>query len=192
VKPLQSIAMGLVIVALGARVNGYDLLADPIGWILVVRGVRGLPGTVPWLDNVLLLGWLALAVSVPLWFPGVVDTLSDTDDSLLWAVNLPQVTFAAATCAALARTASDAADRSAGSWLRTTATLTVVAGLLPVLVYVVDPDLLVPMLLLAVVALVMMIVLLFRYASRPWAHPGGNATGAAPPGGGTAPVVRGT
>ena len=39
-KPLQPVAMGLVIVLLGATVNGCDLLADPVGWLLVlVAGV---------------------------------------------------------------------------------------------------------------------------------------------------------
>ena len=170
-KPLQSIAMGLVIVALGAKVGGYDLLADPVGWLLVLRGTRRLPRAVQWADGLVLLAWLALAVSVPLWFPSVVETLSDTDDSLLWAVNLPQVAFAAATCTALARTASDAGERSAASWLKTAGTLTLAAGVLPIFVYVADPDLLVPMLLIALVAIVMVIVLLFRYSPRAWALP---------------------
>ena len=38
--PLQSIAMGLVIVVLVARLDsGHDALADPVGWLLVVWGV---------------------------------------------------------------------------------------------------------------------------------------------------------
>ena len=32
--PLPSIAMGLVIIALTARMRGYDVLADPAGWVL--------------------------------------------------------------------------------------------------------------------------------------------------------------
>ena len=43
VKPLQAVAMGLVIVLLGATVSGYDLLADPVGWLLVLVGLATLP-----------------------------------------------------------------------------------------------------------------------------------------------------
>ena len=39
-KPLQSVAMGLVIVVLVARYGEYDALADPLGWLLVLWGVR--------------------------------------------------------------------------------------------------------------------------------------------------------
>ena len=42
-RPLQSIAMGLVIIALRAEFGGYDALADPLGWLLVLLGVRTLP-----------------------------------------------------------------------------------------------------------------------------------------------------
>lgn len=163
--------MGLVIVAVQARNHGYDLLADPLGWILVLYGLRQLPRSLPWWDSVTFLGRLALVVSVVVWFPTVVDTLSDTDDSLLWAANLPQVAFATTLCLSLARAATEAADRQAASWLKTAATLSVAAGLFPIVVYSVEPDLLVPLLLLAAVSLVMVIVLLFRYHARPWALP---------------------
>jgi hypothetical protein len=171
VKPLQSVAMGLVIVALGAKVDGYDLLPDPLGWVLVVRGVTQLPRPLPWRDTLVLLAGLALVVSVPLWFPAVVDTLADTDDSLVWAANLPQVGFTATICAALARPATDAGDTRAASWLKTASTLAIAAGALPIVVYAVEPELLIPLLLLALLTIVLVIVLLFRYAARSWALP---------------------
>lgn len=170
-KPLQAVAMGLVIVALSARINGYDVLADPLGWLLVVRGVTQLPRSLPWWDTTSLLAGLALLVSVPLWLPGVVDALADTDDSLTWAVNLPQIAFVATLCAALARVAGEAGDRRSASWLKTGSTLTIAAGVLPIIVYTVEPSLLLPLLLLATVALVLVIVLLFRYHARPWVLP---------------------
>ena len=37
-RPLQSIAMGLVIVALHAEFGGFDALPDPLGWVLVLLG----------------------------------------------------------------------------------------------------------------------------------------------------------
>jgi len=163
--------MGLVIIALSARINGYDALADPLGWLLVLRGTTLLPRSLPWWDTTNSLAGLALLVSVPLWFPGVVDTLADTDDSLTWAVNLPQIAFVAVLCAALARAATGVGDRRSASWLRTGSTLTAAAGVLPVLVYTVEPSLEDPLLLLAAVALLLVIVLLFRYHARPWALP---------------------
>jgi hypothetical protein len=68
--------------------------------------------------------------------------------------------------------ATDAVDRRAAGWLRTGCALAVVAGVLPVVVSTTAPGLLVMELLLALLALVLVIVLLFRYASRPWAVPG--------------------
>ena len=51
-KPLQSIAMGLVIIALKAWVNGeYDVLPDPIGWLLVLQGLAALPGIADYLAS---------------------------------------------------------------------------------------------------------------------------------------------
>ena len=184
-KPLQAVAMGLVIVAVSARLGGYDVLADPLGWLLVVRGMTQLPRSLPWWDTTTVLAGLALLASVPLWFAGVVDALADTDDSLTWAVNLPQIAFVATLGAALARTAGDAGDRRSASWLKTGSTLTIAAGVLPIVVYTVEPALLVPLLLLATVALVMVIVLLFRYAGRSWAAPELDQT--ASPSGGVEP-----
>jgi hypothetical protein len=174
--------MGLVIVALSARADGYDLVADPLGWLLVLRGMTQLPRSTPWWDTTTFLAGLALLVSVPLWFPGVVDALADTDDSLTWAANLPQIAFVAALCAALARAATEAGDRSSASWLKTGSTLTVAAGVLPIVVYTVEPSLLLPLLLLATVALVLVIVLLFRYNARPWALPEVDQTATDPEG----------
>ena len=168
-KPLQSIAMGLVIVALSARVRGYDLLADPLGWLLVLAGVARLPDAVARRSSLRGLGVLAAVVSVPLWFPGVVDALADTDDSLVWAANLPQVAFVALLCHTLAATAAAATDTGAARWLAIARTLAIVAGVLPVVVDTVATGWLGPMLLLALVALVFAIGLLFSYAGRPWA-----------------------
>ncbi len=53
--------MGLVIVLLTASVRGYDLLADPIGWLLVLVGLPTLP--VPQRGALQGLATLSLAVS---------------------------------------------------------------------------------------------------------------------------------
>lgn len=169
-KPLQSVAMGLVIVALAARVNGFDLLPDPAGWLLVLYGVRRLPA-LPWAGTVRFLCVLALVVSVALWFPAVTDALADTDASLEWAASLPQITAVGTLCAALARVAEDAADRGARAWLRTACTLVVLTGVVPVVALAAEPGAIGLMLALGLVTIVVVIVLLFRYAGRPWAAP---------------------
>ena len=170
-RPLQSIAMGLVIVALRAPLVGdYDALPDPLGWVLVIYGVRGLPADLPNKDTVVTLAWLAALVSVPLWFPGVGEAAFATHPSLGWALTLPQLGFAAVLCHSLAARAGAAEDLKAASWLRLAMTGFVVAALLPVIVFgagfgslELTADVGAALILLA------LIWLLFSYSARPWA-----------------------
>jgi hypothetical protein len=170
-RPLQSIAMGLVIVALRAPLIGeYDALPDPLGWGLVILGVRGLPALLPRRDTVVTLAWLAAVVSVPLWFPGVSDAAFATHASLGWALTLPQLGFAAALCHSLATSAVAAEDHKPASWLRLAMAGFVVAAVLPVIVFgagigslelTADVG--------AALVLLTLICLLFSYSARPWA-----------------------
>jgi len=57
--------MGLVVVILTASVNGYDLIADPVGWVLVLVGLSSLG--VPQHGTLQTLATLSLVVSLPLW-----------------------------------------------------------------------------------------------------------------------------
>lgn len=166
-KPLPWIAMGLVIVALSAQVDGYDLLADPVGWALVLYGVTR-HDRFPWPNAVVQLTVLAIVVSCFLWFPGAADALADHDLALVWAASLPELALMATLCAGFARVAGEAADRRARRWLRTAAAVAVVTALapLPVLAAERDIDDVLP---LGLVAVVLVIVLLVRYSSRPWA-----------------------
>ena len=170
-KPLQSIAMGLVIVLLTAPLaGGYDALPDPAGWILVLLGVRGLPGDLPRRGAVFTLAWLAAAVSVALWFPGITDAAYSTHPSLGWAVNLPQLGFAALLCHSLATCAVAAEDRKAGSWLRMAMAGFVAAAVLPVVVFGAGvASLEITMYVGAALILIALIWLLFAYSARPWA-----------------------
>ncbi|HEU5036138.1 MAG TPA: hypothetical protein VFT70_03980 [Nocardioides sp.] len=165
-KPLQSVAMGLVIIAISARSRGYDLLPDPVGWLLVLQGLGQVPDALPHRPALRSLGLLALLMSIVLWFPDLADGLENADESLLWAANLPQLAFVALLCRAL----SDLADGAAAGWLKTAATLTVVAALLPVVVLGAGTSALLGVMVVGSAAvLVLVIVLLFRYAARPWA-----------------------
>ncbi|MFC4785924.1 hypothetical protein ACT8ZV_15710 [Nocardioides sp. MAHUQ-72] len=193
-KPLQSIAMGLLIVVLSARFGGYDALADPVGWLLVVIGVRALPGGVPHRVPLGGLAVLAGAVSAVVWFPAVTEALYDADASLGWAANLPQLAFSVLLCHALAAAADVATDARPARRLRLLRTALVVVGLLPVLVFGGGLDSFETTSYLAAgLVAVALVWLLFRHASAPWALPddpdraGRTTTGAAPPGGGTAP-----
>jgi hypothetical protein len=162
--------MGLVIVVLTARVRGFDLLPDPVGWLLVIAGVRRLPAALPRRGVVVGLAVLAGVVSVPLWVPGIADRLYDTDPSLAWAATLPQLGFAVFLAAGLAVLADRGGDSRAARWLRVTRTAFVVVALLPVLVFgggwTDGEDLAAAAAGLAAVTLV---VLLFVDAGRDWA-----------------------
>lgn len=170
-KPLQAIAMGLVIVVLTASFQGYDALPDPVGWVLVIVGVRRL--AVPQRGSLLAAAGLALLVSAAVWLPIVNDRLQAQDPSLSWAANLPQVATAVLLAHALAQQAFLAEDRKARRWLLTTRTLLAVVALLPVLVFGGGLDALeAGTYVLAGLAMVLLIWLLFSYASRPWASSG--------------------
>ncbi|HET6987607.1 MAG TPA: hypothetical protein VFI00_13370 [Kribbella sp.] len=82
-KPLQAVAMGLVIVLLTVPVHGYDVLADPFGWVLVLVGLASLP--VPVRDTLRRLAAVSLVVSVVVWVPAARHVLNVTDLALAWA-----------------------------------------------------------------------------------------------------------
>lgn len=181
-KPLQSVAMGLVVIVLSARFGGYDALPDPLGWLLVGLGVRALPITLAHRRYLLGLAGLAGAVSAVVWFPSVTDALYDADASLAWAANLPQVLFSALLCHVLAGRAASTGDGKAARWLALTRTALVVVGLLPVLVFGAELSTFeVTSYLLAGLVALLLIWLLFAYASRPWvAEPTGGPDGETP------------
>jgi hypothetical protein len=170
VKPLQAVAMGYVFIALYARFDGYDAYADPVGWTLVLYGLHRLPADLPQRSGLVPLGWLSWLVSIPLWFPAVVDRLEDADPSLAWAVDLPQFGFGALLCLALARAATADRDLRAASWLRLLLTAIVVVAVLPVLIFGGGIDELTDPAALAVqVVYVVLVWLMFQYSGRVWA-----------------------
>lgn len=165
-KPLQSIAMGLVIVVLVARIGGYDALPDPVGWLLVIWGVRRTADS----SALLALSLGALLVAGVVWFPATQDFLDRSDPSLRWAVNLPQVLFCILLCRQLADLAGAARDQRARAWLRTAMLLNVVLAVAPVLVFAASADDLMTSVHAAAAGVVLLlIVLLFAHARRPWA-----------------------
>jgi hypothetical protein len=162
--------MGLVIVLLTAPVHGFDVLPDPFGWVLVLVGLAQLP--LPQRGGLRALATLSLLVSVTVWFPGARDSLNVTDLALAWAAGLPELATVIALAHALAQQARLAGDQRARTWLQTAVTLFVVVVLLPPVVlggglHGLDDALGV----VGSLTLLLFVVLLFRYAGRPWAQP---------------------
>lgn len=165
-KALQSIAIGLVIVVLVARFGSYDALADPVGWLLVLWGVRRIAGN----TALLALAVGSLVVAAVVWFPATQQLLEEVDPSLRWAVNLPQVLFCIELCRRLADLAGDSGDRRARAWLRTTLVLNVLLAVAPVLVFAAGADdLLASVYAAAGGVVLLLIVLLFVHANAAWA-----------------------
>jgi hypothetical protein len=97
-SPLQRIAMGLVIVFIPATFeighHAYDALPDPLGWLLVLSGMRLLRRHLD-VEVAYWLAWVALLVSVPLWFPQLTEHLPDIPKHLDTARELDQASKAA-------------------------------------------------------------------------------------------------
>ena len=122
--PLQKIAMGLVIVLIPANFPAnpepewafYDALPDPVGWLLVLLGLRALGrGSSLRLGLVTGLAITAFVISIPLWFPQINHLLvpaynPDLDVSGQWFLSLPQNLFGFALAREISRAGQEADD----------------------------------------------------------------------------------
>ncbi len=168
-RPLTSVGVGLALVVLDVGVNGYDLVADPVGWLLVVVGCQALPATLRGRGPLLGVALVAGLLSLPLWFPGFADRLGDVEESLLWALDLPQVAFLAVLALTLSRAADAGGDLSARGWWRLVLGGTVVMVLLPPLVFGAGAAaVLVLGVLIALGTVVTAICLCLAHRDRPW------------------------
>jgi hypothetical protein len=106
------------------------------------------------------------------WLPAVRDGLNITDASLAWAASIPELLTVIVLAHSLAQAARADGDPQARRWLQTSRTLMIVVALLPPVVLGGGLDSLVDgATLVGSLSLVLVIVLLFRYAGRPWAQP---------------------
>lgn len=166
VKALPWIAMGFAVILLAARAGGWDLLPDPLGWVLVLLGTRALPEDVELQPVLRTLAFLALVVSAVTWVPAVVDRIDD--ESLRWAASLPQLAYVGLLAHVLSLAA--AADRPASRWWSGVRTVVVVVTVLPVLVFGGGVTSLRDVAgVLTVAAPLLVIVLLVAHRDRPWA-----------------------
>ena len=159
--------MGLVIVFLSARFAGYDALADPVGWGLVVAGLLPLRRTAPLGGTALTLAVLAGLVAVPLVLPALDDRLPPSGQ---WGVSLPQTAFCVVLCSSLRALAGRAGAKEAGRFglLRW---VFVGVALGPVLVYGGGVDALAaPVAVVAVVANVALVYYTFAVSRRSWSR----------------------
>lgn len=174
--PLQKVAIGLVIVFLSARFAGYDALADPVGWGFVVAGLLPLRQRIPLGGSALTLAVVAGLVSVPLVLPTVADRLRPSGQ---WGASLPQTVFCIVLCTALGTSLARLPDRAGDREARRFDLLRwvfVVVAVGPVLVYGGGVDALTtPVAVLAVLANVVLVYLLFAVSRRGYGDDAGRA-----------------
>lgn len=167
-KPLLTTAAGLGLVLLDVFVGGWDLVPDPVGWVLAVLATRQLP--VPTRGTLTGIALVALVAACLLWVPSVAEAVDRLHVSVGWAAGLPQVAYLTLLCHALSRRARSTGDTPAGSWLLWLAGGNALLGLVPALVW--GPGLLAAaaaVLLAALVIALTTILMLAAYSSRPWA-----------------------
>lgn len=172
-KPLATLAWGLLLVVLDVRVDGFDLLPDPLGWCIgayatgsLARGMSGPQTGAPWFRVAAVACAAATLPAIPGWF-GAEHPLITLVDSVAETV----VVFA--TCTGI---------MTALPWLRPTANavrwsdLGTLAVLLVLMAIVAAVPSVAPLAILAGVAtlvvFVWFLVLLFR-ASKPFSLPPG-------------------
>lgn len=100
--PLQWVALGLGLVALDLRVDGWDLLANPLGWLAVLLGLTQVREEVG--NGVVTAALVSLAVSTLAYPPGL---LGDLDPAVAWALSLPQAVTVVVLAFALAGALSE-------------------------------------------------------------------------------------
>ncbi|SDS88754.1 hypothetical protein SAMN04488570_2952 [Nocardioides scoriae] len=183
-SPLQRIGLGLVVVVASATVGPsasqrYDLLADPLGWALVLWGVLALGRVDGTGERLALLRWPALLagiVSVPMWLPQLRHRL---DAPLEWTASLPQLLFCLLLCRLVAELARERGERGLGTRFGLLGWGFVVVALLPAVTLGGDVPALAPTTALVALAVALGLVWsLFAVHRRPWlGGPGDAGTG---------------
>lgn len=120
--------MGLVIVFLDVGSGGWDWVADPVGWVLVLMGLAPAKERLPAYAGLAGSAWVCLAVSVLTLSPDSIDTI---DPTLGWLFSLPTLAFSFLLCDSLA----DVTDGSLALRFRWLRVVFVVVAILPGLVY---------------------------------------------------------
>lgn len=192
--------MGLVVVVLDTG-TGWDVLPDPLGWLLALPAVALLPAGVR--TPPLAAGAVAALVSLLVWPPAGRELLAGVDPSIDWLVLLvPDLAFGALLCWALGRAARATerggssgrrapVDRAGGVW-PSLAFLFVVAALGPAPFLAAGSPVPGDLALLTQLCWLALLVLLFWWHRATWAPTrsrAGRDDGPPPPGDGPASRV---
>lgn len=167
--PLHPVALGLVTIALVVDGRGWDLLPDPLGWVLVLVGTRALPAALRHRRAMLTSAALALVVAAVVWPPDVAEQVTATDDAVAWALSLPQLAYLVLLADAARHAARQAGVPGRAAWFAVAELLAGAAALLPVLVLGAGVEALAgTTVLAATLALLLMTVLALATARAPW------------------------
>lgn len=173
-KPLQAIALGLVLLALGptdADPGTFDPLPDPLGWVLVLIGSYGLRGSLDprSLPVLRVLGVLALGVSIALVVPAVARFIAD-DPSLGWSADVPRFAFFAVLCHQLSQSALKAKNTAGMTAFSICATVLIFVLVAPPLAFGAGWDAIGQGgEVAAQVVQIALVILCFVFAGREWA-----------------------
>ena len=158
--------MGLLIVLLDVSVNGYDMVPDALGWVLVFTGVLQLRAALDNAGTLLALAALAGAVSVALFFPAVLDAVPASGQ---WLLSLPEVAFSIVLCGSVARLVEHD-EPTVASRMRGLRWFFVALAFAPALVYGGRVAALVlPIAVVAVAANVYLVYLVFKVSRKEYA-----------------------
>ena len=158
---LQTVVMGLVIVFLDIPPDGYDWIADPIGWCLVLLGIAALDDRLPNRRGLVVTAWACLAFSVVSWPEGSPATLTPV---LGWLFSLPTLAW----CFLVSDAVADAVEGRLRWVMLGLRNAFLVVAPLPGLVYLADQDWLsTPAEVLILVANVTLIFALSSASGRP-------------------------
>lgn len=130
---LQTVVMGLVIVFLDIPPDGYDWIADPIGWFLVLLGIAALGERLPNRRGLVVTAWACLAFSVVSWPEGSPATLTPV---LGWLFSLPTLAW----CFLISDAVADAVEGRLRWVMLGLRNAFLVVAPLPGLVYLADQD----------------------------------------------------
>lgn len=158
---LQTVVMGLVIVFLDVPPDGFDWVADPFGWLLVILGLAALKGAVPNHVGLTITAWVCLAFSIVSWPEGSPATLTPT---IGWLFSIPTLAW----CFLIADAVADATGGRLRLVMLTLRNAFAVVTPLPGLVYLAGLDWLsVPAEVLILAANVLLVVALWAASSQP-------------------------
>lgn len=130
---LQTVVMGLVIVFLDIPPDGYDWIADPIGWCLVLLGLAGVEDRIPNRRGLVVTAWVCLVFSVVSWPEGSPATLTPV---LGWLFSLPTLAW----CFLVSDAVSDAVEGRLRWVMLSLRNAFLVVAPLPGLVYLAGQD----------------------------------------------------